>query len=91
MDDWILQRVLRLALLQRFPQWMWRNTDVLQFIEWLQKHNSTSGPNGDFSVGFYGMDVYSLHSSADSVIQYLEEVDPDAAVKARKRYGCYAK
>ena len=70
---------------------MWRNTDVLHFIDWLQKHNSTSGTNGHCCVGFYGMDVYSLHSSADSVIRYLEEVDPDAAAKARKRYGCYAK
>ena len=77
--------------LQRFPQWMWRNTDVLKFIEWLRMHNSTSENSNSQQIGFYGMDVYSLHSSADSVIQYLEEVDPDAALKARKRYGCYAK
>lgn len=70
---------------------MWRNTDVLQFIDWLQQYNNLYGTNRQCSVGFYGMDVYSLHSSADAVIQYHEEVDPDAAVKARKRYGCYAK
>ena len=77
--------------MQRFPQWMWRNTDVLKFIEWLRMHNSSSENSNSQQIGFYGMDVYSLHSSADSVIQYLEEVDPDAALKARKRYGCYAK
>ena len=70
---------------------MWRNTDVLDFVEWLRKHNSSSDADAHPSVGFYGMDVYSLHSSADSVIEYLEEVDPDAELKARRRYGCYAK
>lgn len=63
---------------------------MLQFIDWLQQYN-LSGTNKQCSVGFYGMDVYSLHSSADAVIQYLEEVDAEAAMKARKRYGCYAK
>lgn len=70
---------------------MWRNTDMLKFVKWLRLHNSTSNKGNTQPVGFYGMDVYSLHSSADAVIQYLEEVDPDAALKARKRYGCYAK
>jgi erythromycin esterase-like protein len=24
---------------KRFPPWMWRNTDVVDFIEWLRQHN----------------------------------------------------
>ena len=24
---------------QRFPQWMWRNADVLDFVGWLREHN----------------------------------------------------
>ena len=23
----------------RFPTWMWRNYQVLNFVEWLRKHN----------------------------------------------------
>jgi len=25
---------------KRFPSWMWRNTDVVSFVEWLRTHNS---------------------------------------------------
>src|SRR6266508_3934941 len=24
---------------RRFPAWMWRNTDVLDFVDWLRQHN----------------------------------------------------
>ncbi len=41
---------------RRFPMWMWRNTVVLQFVEWLRKE--TAG-----RVGFYGLDLYSLNAS----------------------------
>lgn len=30
-----------LAGFQRFPVWMWRNADVLAFVEWLREHNTT--------------------------------------------------
>src|SRR6185503_6021024 len=49
---------------RRFPAWMWRNTDVLEFIEWLRSHND-SLPANALKTGFYGLDLYSLHSSAD--------------------------
>jgi len=35
------------------------------------------------------MDLYSLHSSIDAVLNYLEKVDPDAAKRARRRYSCF--
>ncbi|PCH33493.1 hypothetical protein WOLCODRAFT_147589 [Wolfiporia cocos MD-104 SS10] len=35
-------------------------------------------------MSFYGMDLYSLHRSADEVIRYLERVDPEGAKEARK-------
>src|SRR5438045_6900545 len=47
---------------RRFPTWMWRNTVVVEFVEWLRKFNrdldSKRAP-----AGFYGMDLYSLHAS----------------------------
>lgn len=73
---------------QRFPAWMWRNQDVLAFIEWVRDYNGKLPP-GSPRVGFYGIDLYSLHRSQQAVVQYLEKVDPDAAKRARSRYSCF--
>jgi erythromycin esterase-like protein len=72
---------------ERFPRWMWRNTDVLAFIQWLRQHNEAREAEG--RVGFYGLDLYSLFSSIEAVIGFLEQVDPEAARRARYRYGCF--
>ena len=72
---------------QRFPQWMWRNADVLDFVGWLREHND-SQPAAE-RVGFYGLDLYSLHASMDAVLGYLRIVDPNAAARARARYACF--
>ena len=71
---------------KRFPQWMWRNTVVLEFVEWLRQWNRA---HENSQVGFYGMDLYSLHSSISEVLRYLDEVDPPAARRARQRYACF--
>src|SRR6195256_2771561 len=73
---------------RRFPTWMWRNTVVVEFIEWLRAHNDALAP-GAAKVGFYGLDLYSLHASMKAVLQYLEKVDPEAAARARERYSCF--
>jgi protein-L-isoaspartate(D-aspartate) O-methyltransferase len=68
----------------RFPAWMWRNHEVLEFVEWLREWNAgRSAP-----VGFYGLDLYSMYRSMGLVLDYLDRVDPDAARIARERYGC---
>ena len=66
---------------RRFPQWMWRNADVLDFVGWLRAHNDAL-PTAAPKVGFYGLDLYSLHASIDAVLQYLRIVDPAAARRA---------
>jgi protein-L-isoaspartate(D-aspartate) O-methyltransferase len=71
---------------QRFPTWMWRNTEVDAFIQWLRAHNDTLA--ADRRTGFYGLDIYNLNGSIAAVLDYLDKVDPDAAVVARERYGC---
>ncbi len=73
---------------KRFPAWMWRNADVLDFIGWLRAHNDDLPP-GRPRVGFYGLDLYSLHTSIAAVLTYLEKVDPEAAQQARQRYACF--
>jgi erythromycin esterase-like protein len=74
-----------LAGFERFPQWMWRNREVLMLVAWLREHNSPLMPHQ--RAGFYGLDLYSLYRSADDVIRYLEDVDPEAAEQARLRYA----
>jgi erythromycin esterase-like protein/predicted phosphoribosyltransferase len=71
----------------RFPTWMWRNADVLDFLGWLRSYNDARPSNN--RAGFYGLDLYSLRSSAQAVMAYLNKVDPDAAGRARMRYGCF--
>jgi erythromycin esterase-like protein len=73
---------------RRFPAWMWRNTEVAGFVGWLREHNEGLAP-GAPRAGFYGLDLYSLHTSMQEVVRYLEEVDPDGAARARERYACF--
>jgi len=72
----------------RFPVWMWRNLDVERFVGWLRAYND-SRPQHTPQVGFYGLDLYSLHRSREEVVRYLEKVDPAAARRARYRYSCF--
>ena len=76
-----------LGAFTRFPLWMWRNSVVLEFVEWLKAHNDKLETNE--KIGFYGLDLYSLHSSMAAVLDYLRKVDPEAAKTARNRYSCF--
>ena len=77
-----------LADFRRFPTWMWRNADVLDFVGWLREHNDAQS-SFETKVGFYGLDLYSLYTSIQVVLNYLDRVDPDAARRARDRYACF--
>ena len=66
---------------KRFPTWMWRNTVVLDYNSSLKK--------GAPKVGFYGLDLYSLYTSIEAVLGYLNKVDPEAGRRARYRYSCF--
>ena len=70
----------------RFPTWMWRNTDVQAFVNWLRGRNAGTAPEA--RTAFYGLDLYSLYDSIRSVLSYLDKVDPQTARVARERYGC---
>lgn len=71
---------------QRFPAWMWRNADVLDFVGWLRNFNEHRHSH---RAGFYGLDLYSLHASMRAVLDFLDKVDPEAARRARNRYACF--
>ncbi len=97
-DAWRVNRYIRggsgdadaeaaLSGFERFPTWMWRNTVVRDFVEWLREHNR--GKPVSQQVGFYGMDLYSLYRSIAAVLAYLDQADPEAAQRARSRYACF--
>lgn len=73
---------------KRFPTWMWRNTTLPPFLRWLRTYNDTLSSPAE-KIGFYGLDLYSLYSSMQAVIDYLSKVDPEAAERARLRYACF--
>lgn len=73
---------------RRFPTWMWRNTEVVQFVDWLRDRNDKiSDPLR--MARFHGLDLYSLRTSIEAVVAYLDTIDPDEAQRARARYSCF--
>ena len=88
-DDYVRHRAPRPRrgdVFARFPTWMWRNVEVLEFADWLRGHNA--GLPEERRVSFHGLDVYSLNESIHAVLAYLARVDPQEAARARARYGC---
>lgn len=70
----------------RFPTWMWRNLEMLEFADWLRGHNEALP--AERRVAVRGLDLYSLHQSMSAVIDYLGPRDTVAADAARTRYSC---
>jgi erythromycin esterase-like protein len=70
----------------RFPTWMWRNSEVRDFVGWLRAYNAGLPP--ERRAEFRGLDVYSLGASIAAVLAYLDAHDPEAAKAARRRYAC---
>jgi protein-L-isoaspartate(D-aspartate) O-methyltransferase len=89
-DRYVRHRPVRQPIdppFQRFPTWMWRNTDVAAFIDWMREYNTRMLQLKD-RAGFYGLDLYNMRGSIAAVLAYLEKIDPAAAKIARERYGC---
>jgi erythromycin esterase-like protein len=70
---------------RRFPTWMWRNADVLDFVGWLRGYRDS----GAGQASFFGLDLYSLNRSTECVIDHLERIAPEEAEAARLRYSCF--
>src|SRR5204863_343078 len=64
------------------------NTVMVKFIDWL-RHWNLHPDCKNAPTGLFGMDLYSMHTSMDSVLGYLDKVDPEAARRARRRYSCF--
>ncbi|MBK8905240.1 MAG: erythromycin esterase family protein [Anaerolineaceae bacterium] len=75
---------------RRWPTWMWANWEVVALAEWLRSYNQRQGDRAPTQqVGFYGLDVYSLHESMAAITDYLTENEPDALEAAKAAYRCF--
>ena len=72
---------------KRWPTWMWANWEIAAFAGWLKKQNSSR--ESKKKVGFYGLDVYSLWESMETIVNYLEKEDPKTAALARQTADCF--
>ncbi|HTQ64674.1 MAG TPA: erythromycin esterase family protein [Puia sp.] len=71
----------------RWPTWMWANWEIVALAEWLQKWNA--GLPANKKAGFYGLDVYSLWKSMESIMQYLQKTDISALKIAEEAFKCF--
>jgi erythromycin esterase len=72
----------------RWPQWMWANEEVAEFIEWLRAYNRRLTPAA--RIGFYGMDVYGQWQAMDYLLDYLQAELPDDFQRLRPGVECFA-
>jgi erythromycin esterase len=72
---------------ERWPTWMWANTDVLSFARWLRQHNAALP--AERRVGFFGLDVYSLWDSLQATLGYLREHQPGQVGHALEAFACF--
>jgi erythromycin esterase-like protein len=76
-----------LHVFERWPTWMWANEEVADLVGWLRRHNE--GLPAERTVGFYGLDVYSLWDSLYQVLGYLGKHDPRALPAIRRAFQCF--
>lgn len=71
----------------RWPTWMWANEEMMPLIEWLRNYNSEK--MDEEKVGFYGLDLYSLWESMESILAYLEKIGSRDIEKAKRALACF--
>jgi erythromycin esterase len=73
-----------LQAFDRWPTWMWANTEIAQLAEWMRTHNAQTKEK----ASFYGLDVYSLWESLEQLTA-LQSSDPETAALARQALQCF--
>lgn len=71
----------------RWPAWMWANWETVSFTDWLYNRNKNLPLNK--RTGFYGLDVYSLWESMESIMHYLKKTDMAAYKTAEEAFRCF--
>ena len=70
----------------RWPSWMWANEEMIDLIDWLHAYNQTQTQK---KVGFYGLDMYSLWESMESIVDYLKKINSPNLEKALQAIECF--
>ena len=79
----------------RWPTWMWANKEMVELVEWLKEYNDTIvnqqklSTTIDKTIGFYGLDLYSLWESMEAIIEYLKKKEPSLLKQAIDAYNCF--
>jgi erythromycin esterase len=71
----------------RWPTWMWANTEIASLTTWLNKQNQ--GKNDKEKAGFFGLDVYCLWESMQELMPYLNQSQPALVTAANKVNACF--
>ncbi len=71
----------------RWPTWMWANWELVSLAEWMKAYNK--GQPAPMKVGFYGLDVYSLWESLESIRDYLGKTDPATLHYVEEAWQCF--
>jgi erythromycin esterase len=77
-----------LKAFRRWPTWMWGNWEIAALVTWLKNFNALKAK--EKRIGFYGLDVYSLWESMETLLSYLEKTDPSVAKIAEKALDCFS-
>ena len=73
------------SLLVGLRYWTWNTQEILDLVQWMCAHNQTAGAE---SASLSGFDMQSPDAAMESVIAYIEQVDPSYAPDARRGYSC---
>ncbi|MFZ9388797.1 MAG: erythromycin esterase family protein [Chitinophagaceae bacterium] len=76
-----------LQAFNRWPTWMWANWEIIALAEWMRRRNANLPLRQQ--AGFYGLDVYSLWESMESIMHYLRKTDPGALRIAEEAFHCF--
>ena len=73
-----------LLLIERWPRWLWANTDLEALGEWLRAFNR--GRPVRHRVGIHGIDLYAIWESLDAVEAFYRAHLPQSAAKVEGAY-----
>ncbi len=69
----------------RWPQWMWSNEEMLEFVQWLRQWNLKQVP--EKRAGLYGIDVYGDETVLINMLHKIQRVDEDLASEIEALYA----
>lgn len=75
-----------LSAFGRWPAWRWANQEMAAFTEWLRSYNANQPVHQQ--VSFYGLDVYSLWASVESLQKDFPEADSQTLAALQQALAC---